>query len=160
MPLKIVTDEKALHPAVPGTAIPFNTIIKMVQNFIDRTCKGPRKITKDTDSHAVYYTKKEIDALFVANGYDPQNPDAGNFGLRIYLALHANSEIERQSMPNRPVSYIDQHTVILVTTKDKIDQLKEGNFVSTYQIDPGTGLEEGEICPPPRCGTIDDQLLP
>lgn len=156
MPLKIVSDTKSL---VPATEIPRTTIIQMVQNFIDRTFKGPRKITKDFDSHAVYYSKKEIDALFAANGYDPATPDADQFGLRIYLAVHGNTPIERTSMPNRPAVYLDQHTVILVTTKLKVDQLNEGNFISTFQ-DPGTGLEEGEICPPPQCGTIDLQLQP
>jgi hypothetical protein len=156
MPLKIISDTKSL---VPATEIPRMTIIQMVQNFIDRTFKGPRKITKDFDSHAVYYSKKEIDALFAANGYDPAAPDADQFGLRIYLAVHSNTPIERASMPNRPAAYLDQHTVILVTTKLKVDQLNEGNFISALQ-DPGTGLEEGEICPPPKCGTIDLELQP
>lgn len=160
MPLRIVSDEKSLMPQDFATAIPRKTIIKMVQNFIDRTFKGPRKITKDYDSHGVYYTKKEIDDLFAANGYDPSASDANQFGLRIYMAVHANSELERISMPTRPVAYLDQHTVILVTTKNKQDLLLEGNFISSYQIDPGTGLEEGQICPPPKCGTIDDELEP
>jgi hypothetical protein len=157
MPLKIVFDERKF---ILGTAIPRQTIIQMVQNFIDRTFKGPRKITRDFDSHAVYYTKNEIDELFNANGYDPTKPDADQFGLRIYLAVHGNTPVERTSMPTRPALYLDQHTVILVTTKNKIDLLAEGAFVSTYQIDPGTGFEEGEICPPPRCGTMDDELQP
>ena len=160
MPLKIVGDEKDLKEKDFDTLIPRKTIIKMVQNFIDRTFKGPRRVTRDLDSHAVYYSKKEIDELFAANGYDPSAPNADEFGLRIYIGLHGLSDLERTSMPRRPKEYIDQHTVILVTTKNKEDQLKTGDSVSTYQRDPGTGLEEGQICPPPRCGTIDDELEP
>jgi hypothetical protein len=160
MPLKIVEDEKSFDPKTFGTAIPRKAIIQMVQNFIHRTFKGPRRITKNYDSHAVHYTKKEIDALFAANGYVPGAPDADQFGLRIYMGVHSNTDIERRSMPRRPAEYLDQHTVILVTTKNNQDLLVDGSSVSTYQIDPGTGLEEGQICPPPKCGTVDDELEP
>ena len=156
MPLQIVADEKSIL----GTQIPRKTIIQMVQNFVNRTFKGYRKVTKDNDSHAVYYSKKEIDELFRVNGYNPDSPDASQFGLRVYLAVHGDTAIESAAMPNRPNRYQDQHTVILVATKNKVDLLAEGNFISSYLIDPGTGLEEGEICPPPKCSTIDDELQP
>ena len=160
MPLKVVENEKNF---VLGTEIPKKTIITMVQNFINRTFKGYRKVTRDTDSHAVYYSKKEIDELFAAN-YDPSDPNAV-YGLRIYLALHGDTSIEWASMPNRPKSYVDHHTVILVCTKNKKDLLSPVNFVSLVHpisTTPGTGLEEGEICPPPKCsgGEIDDHLEP
>jgi hypothetical protein len=158
MPLKITEAEKEFRV---GTEIPRRTIVQMVQNFVNRTFKGYRKVTRDNDSHAVYYSKREIDELFRANGYDPTN-HSDDFGLRIYLGVHGDTQIERTSMPRRPEKYFDQHTVILVCTRDKVDQLDPGHFVSLYQkMSPGTGLEEGEICPPPRCSTaIDDDLQP
>ena len=58
-----------------ATEIGFQTVVKLVQNFIDNTFKGSKKVTPDKDAHAVYYSKTDIDALFVANGFDPAKPD-------------------------------------------------------------------------------------
>ena len=68
MPIQIISDEKKfLH----GKFLPRVTLLKMLQNFVDKTYKkkngNPNKIDKDNDSHAVWYSKKEIDLLFEAN---------------------------------------------------------------------------------------------
>lgn len=158
MPLRLT---KPGEKAKFGTSIPFETVLQMVKNFIKKTHKDKngaiKKVTKDYDSHAVWYSKKEIDDLFAAN--------TGAEGLRIYLGVHDNTPTEVQHMPRRKPGYMDQHTVILVCTdKDKRDMLDsyKDNAISAWHIKDladGSALEEGEICPPPSCnGEIDDEL--
>jgi|SRR5579859_3067314 len=151
MPLKIIPPGQELH----GTAIDLPTIVRMVQNFCDITHKnlghGPIKVTIDKDSHAVHYTKAEIEALFAAN--------PGSDGLRIYFAVHQHSEEEDNAMPRRPPEYIGHHTGILVSTIQMVDQLNVNNYISSLLVG-GMGVEEGQICPPPKCGsgTVDNRL--
>lgn len=138
-----------------STEIGFKTVVKMVQNFIDNTFKGTKKLTHDKDSHAVHYTKADIDALFAANGFVEGSSNPSDFGLRIYLGFHTDSLIEKEAMPTRPANYIGQHTVILVATKDGKNLLNPGDFVPMPKMQPGTAVEEGQICPPPSC---DDEI--
>ncbi|HET6256213.1 MAG TPA: hypothetical protein VFE32_19200 [Puia sp.] len=148
MPLEIVPSgqEKV------AVSITIPTIVEMVQGFCEVTQKmiapaAARKLDIKNDSHAVYYTKAEVEQLFKDN----LNSD----GLRIYLAVHRNGPNQSRELPHRPPAYLYQHTVILVATKNKVDQLATGNFVVTGN----TGTEEGELCPPPACqGPIDAQL--
>lgn len=160
----------ATKPTV-GRFINRKTIVQMVQNFIDRTYKAdkdgkPKKVTHDMDSHAVYYSKSKLDQLFKDNGYDPEAPDADSFGIRIYLGMHQHTELEDAAMPTRPESYMNQHTVILVCTKDGVDQLnnkdaaKDGDDDEDDDDGTGNGLEEGQICPPPTCSDMDGDLKP
>lgn len=104
------------------------------------------------DGRGVHYSKAEIDELFAANS----DGDDSKMGLRIYIAMHGESTEENFEMPKRPPHYIGQHTTILVCTKDGKDILSPGKFVTIYEskVDRGLALDEGQICPPPKCDTI------
>jgi hypothetical protein len=164
MPIQISSDENKF---LEGKFIPRVTLLKMLQNFVDKTYKkkngNPHKVDKDNDSHAVWYSKKEIDLLFAANS----NPgDTRELGLRIYFGVHTNSEIESRTMPGRPPGYMDQHTGILICTrgegKDIEELLNDNDSISVHQRSSvsQTGYEEGQICPPPTCGKLSSQLKP
>ena len=141
-----------------GTSINLATIVEMVQGFCDVTHKklgksAPVKVDIKSDSHGIYYDKDAVLKLFDDN--------SGSDGLRIYLALHEDTPQQHRAMPNRPPNYIGQHTVILVATKTKQDQLVAGKNSVAIQMTGGSGTEEGELCPPPACnGPIDAQLHP
>jgi hypothetical protein len=142
-----------------GTSIDTATIAEMVQGFCDVTHKklgsgAPVKVNITSDSHGVYYDKAAVLQLF--------NDNSGSDGLRIYLGLHKSTDRQNHAMPHRPSNYIGQHTVILVATMGKKDQLKSGtNKVAILNLTGGSGTEEGELCPPPACnGPIDAQLHP
>ena len=165
MPIQITIDENKF---LEGKFLPKITLLKMLQNFVDKTYKkingNSNKVDKDNDSHAVWYSKKEIDLLFEANANSGDTTK--ELGLRIYFGVHTNSEIENRTMPDRPSKYINQHTGILICTRgvgDSIDELLEDlDSVSINQsiAVSMTGYEEGQICPPPTCGKLSSQLNP
>jgi hypothetical protein len=142
---------------MPPTQITRDCVIQMVQNFIDGTGKLNaantfQKISPNLDSHCVHFLKREIDELFLRNGYDPARADAHTYGLRIFFGLHKETMIELMNMPGRPLHYIGQHTAVLVCTRFNDDLLNIGNVV-------GNALDEGQICPPPLpCSSIANEL--
>jgi len=143
----------------PRKLLRFNTIVRMVQNFVDRTYKlqdsgAVTKVTKDQDAHAVSFSMSDLMAFIRDNGIDPANPDPSH-GLRIYLGLHRHTPEEDADMPDRPENYINQHSVILVCTQNGEDLLTND---PTFAGAAGMGLDEGQLCPPPACGAIDALL--
>jgi len=133
-----------------AASIDFPTVVDLVQAFIDRTYKksdtdpAPVKVDYQSDSHAIYYSKAELDKLFAAN--------TGADGLRIYIGMHEHTVQQDKGMPKRLEKYIHQHTVVLVCTKNKADMLDPNQSVNV-------AMEEGEICPPPPCQTAVDGAL-
>lgn len=141
--------------------VQLDTIKAMVTEFVSKTYKlrengAVEKLTYDNDAHAVWFSKEAIDQLFADNGY---KPGATDFGLRIYLGMHGNSEAEKRDMPNRLPHYEGQHTAILVVTQNGEDLLndvstdaKVATFAAAATSASGRGLDEGQLCPPPVCG--------
>lgn len=130
---------------------------KNYQNKIKILRKSSGKVEDhhpDIDTRSIWFSKKDIDRLFAANGCTEENG-----GLRIYFGVHDAAVM--------PTPYDDKLTVVLVATKLAngvvTDQLSEaapaGNLKAADTPlspddgtdDSGTGLNHGKICPP-DCG--------
>ncbi len=135
--------------------ISVKAINQLVKNFLDYTLKvdtatgSVKKMQYDRDSYSVWFSMDEIKQLLSDNSSEVLKPT----GIRVYLGLHSDSDIENEEMPKRPKTYINHHTVVLVATfrnKDGVEEdiLHTSDYVLLNAAN-GLGADEGSISPPP-----------
>ncbi len=130
-------------------------INQLVKNFLEFTMKvdttdgSLRKMHCQRDSYSIWYSLDEIRQLIRDNTNERQTPS----GIRIYLGVHSNTQVEYDEMPNRPPEYINHHTGVLVATfcneeGVNVDILNTEDYISLSGA-TGKGADEGSISPPP-----------
>lgn len=137
-----------------GDAVTKADLEKLSKNFFDRvriidhhdgklrpiSCDDP-KDNKKNDTKSVYFDKAKIDALFT------ENP--GSNGLKIYFGIH-----DSKIFPNeQPENYDGKIMVVLVSTTDKVDNLKDNQANNAVGYEGGgggggNGVDAGQLCPP------------
>ncbi len=156
IPIKVTSETSFLNDGVKKSQL-----IKLVEQHYTQIQKKDKygktkKLDKKLDAKAIWFSMKNLNDLFKANSYKPEEED--KFGLRIYLCVH-----DKNIIPDIDPAYDNQQTVILVVTKaenDKPDndqlpdnaEFTEGNFfVEICGFARSEGLNHGKICPPSIC---------
>ena len=155
-----MSDQTIDQAAAPHGMVTKNQLKALSKNFFSRMqiledgqhrpidCSDPSHPQKN-DTRSVYFEKSRIDALFASN--------PGSDGLKIFFGVHDH---EIFPIPDADkVNYHNKMMVVLVTTTNEVDNLKDDNTphpgmqlmaapAGGGNNGGGQGMDNGKLCPP------------